>query len=107
MTRVELGNGMWVELRDDLSMGDVEKINQNAQRYDADSNSWVRDPLYAAIEAVPILVVEWALPGAPPPTPDGLRQLPAKLGMKVQRVLDKHLLAQGLSETDLTDGSGN
>ena len=51
MATVDLGNGMSMKLRDDLSMGDLEKINRETYVYDARYGQW-QDDKFAALMAM-------------------------------------------------------
>lgn len=86
-------------------MGDLETLGKRAQVYDAAVGQWRTDALTGAIEVIGILVEEWSVltpTGQPAPlSPDGLRSLDAKTGMRVVRALNAHVEAQGLTAEDL------
>ena len=96
---------MSMKLKDSLSMGDLEKINAATKRWDPESKQWAQDAFRGAIESVSVLVEEWTLDPPVEPTPAAFRQLPAKLGMRIQRALNAHILSLGLTDEDLDDAS--
>ena len=106
MARVELEGGGWIELRDDLSLADLEKIGRMARVFDAESGQWRDEPLRAAIESVALIVEEWAVVDAAgnpiSPTPDSLRALPIRRGQEIVRVLSDHIGGQGFTPADLS-----
>ena len=109
MTRVDLGDGQWMALRDDLTLTDMQKIAKSSNVYHPEYDQWRVDPLEAAIESVRIVVEEWAVldaAGNPlQPTPDALRGLPIKRGMTIIRAISEHIKNQGLTQEDLAGGS--
>jgi len=109
MARVDLGDGEWMDLRDDMTMEDVERIARNAQVWDASAGQWRTELLRGAIESVALAVVEWAVTRSdgevPPVTPDGLRSLPIRKGLAVQREIDNHIAEQGLTLENLGGAS--
>ena len=90
--RIDLGSGQWLKLADDLTMAAIEKISAASTVWDPAVGQWRPDAYHAAIEMVPLLVEEWALSSGLPPTADSLRATPIKLGMRIQRVLNKRML---------------
>jgi len=110
MTRVELDDGAWIELRDDLTMGDLEKISRMASTYSAEDGQWRDDPFRAALESVSLVVTEWTVADAAgnplPPNSESLRGMPIKQGRPIIRAISEHIREQGLTPEDLADGSG-
>lgn len=90
--RIDLGNGQWLKLADNLTMAAIEKISAASTVWDPTVGQWRPDAYHAAIEMVPLLIEEWALASGLPPTADSLRATPIKLGMRIQRVLNQRMV---------------
>lgn len=97
-------------LRDDLSLGDMEKIGRRSQIYDPQANAWRSSAFEGAIESVNIVVTEWAVltpKGEPAPlSPKGLRSLDVKLGRRIVKAISDHVGEQGVDDEDLESESG-
>ena len=105
MARIELGDGYWVQLKDEVTMGDMESLARGGRRYDPVSQQWDSLPATAMSEGIAILVEEWSVPNGAPVTTAGFRSLPAVMGIRVQRAISTHLEAQGITPEDLADAS--
>ena len=90
--RVDLGDGNWMDLREDITMAEIEQIVRMGQRWDAQTRQYVDDPMYASIEACGIVVSEWNVDPPCEPTGENLRKMPAKFGMKIQNAIDDYLI---------------
>ena len=107
MTKVDLGNGMSMTLRDDLSMGDVEKISRERRVWDADVNQWREDEFASLVAMIETVVEEWTIVPPVPPTGDGFRSLPLKVGSRIGPPIFEHIKALGLDDEVLTKESGS
>ena len=107
MTKVDLGNGMSMTLRDDLSMADVENFSAARQVYDARFKQWRDDDFAALVAMVETVVEEWTIVPPVPPTGDGFRQLPIAMGNRIGPAITDHIKAMGLSDKVLTKESGS
>lgn len=109
MTRVELSDGAWMELRDDITMEEGQKIARAGKVFDPKSKEYRDDPMEAGFKAVEIVVVEWTVmdsTGNPaPPNGNTMRKLTLKRGREIMRIIDSHLVEQGLTTEDLGEGS--
>ena len=106
MATVDLGNGMSIKLRDNLSMGDAEKINAGGKFFDARFNQWRTDEFAALITMIEVVVEEWTIDPPEPPTAEGFRKLPIKLGNKIGPAVTDHIKALGLTDEDLDEENG-
>ena len=103
--RVDLPGDHWIDIKDELSTGDLERIAREAQVWDAESRQWQQSGYAAAIRACDWMIVEWAVPGGEPPSAEAARKLPAKLGLAIINALNSHVAEQGISPEDLGNAS--
>ena len=90
--RIDLGDGMWMDFREDITMAEIEELMRTRQRFDATTRQYVNDDFHSSIEAVGVVVAEWSIDPPCAPTGDSLRALPAKLGMRIQKHVNEYLL---------------
>lgn len=100
--RVDLGNGEWMDLREDITMADMETIESIA---DKGGN------VHLAIECVGILVESWHLKDAVEPTPSNVRKMPVNEGTRLTRPIGAHLTeiltAAAKDSPDFSDAIAN
>jgi len=110
MARIGLRDGSYMVLRDDLTTGDIEKMNSLGAVFDEPSGQWRDDPFRAAIESVGLLVEEWTVADAAgnplSPTPDSVRGLSIQRGREIIIAVTDHIKNQGFTSEDLAVESG-
>ena len=104
MSTHDLGDGLSVTLKDDVTVADSEKINRATHVRDPQTGQFFQDLFQGGLAAVAILVEEWNLVDSAgesvPISKDGARRLPIRVWRKLQAVLTEHLEGSEFSEED-------
>ena len=111
--RVDLGNGMWIDLREDLTMAEIEGLIASARRYDTVAGVHYTDEHYAAIESISLLGEAWGIEPAMEMTSDSIRKMPLAVSARIVDTLATYMkfkaeeARQGWKSPDFSDASAN